>query len=185
MMKKKNILILTGSPRKRGNSDQMAEALKKGAELAGHQVTIFRSADHQIDGCVACEGCWSKGKPCVFTDDFDHLYPFLEEADVIVYATPLYWFSFPVQLKSAIDKMYAYAGKRSPQPLKISECVLMVVGGDDDPVIFDGIIGSYRAIAHYMNWQDRGILAYPGVHAIDDIHQTDALIRAHQLGEAL
>lgn len=184
-MKPKNILVLTGSPRKGGNSMMMAEAFAHGAGQAGHQVTFFNTADTNIEGCTACDTCWSKGKPCSFDDGFDELYPLMEAADAIVYSAPLYWFTFPAPMKAAIDKMYAYAGNRSPRPLSIKESVLMACGGDAQPDIFDGIKATYRHIAGYMNWNDRGILAVPGVHRRGDIKSTDALEKAEELGRSL
>ena len=118
----KNILILTGSPRPNGNSFILADAFAKGAEAAGHTVRRFDTAPAEIDGCRACNQCFKHGNACVFDDDFNILAPRLEEADVLVLATPLYWFSFPSQLKAALDKLYSLrVGKRS---LNIRECVL-------------------------------------------------------------
>lgn len=182
-MASKNILVLTGSPRKNGNSSSMAEAFAEGAVLGGHQVTTFHTAQKQINGCTACDTCWSRDKPCTFDDDFDELYPLMEAADVVAYATPLYWFTFSAPLKAAIDKMYAYAGDRSPRPLKIKESVMMVCAGDADPAVFDGITATYGRIAGYMNWKDRGILAVPNVYGVGDIQSTDALENAKRLGE--
>ena len=120
----KNILVLTGSPRSNGNSFMLADAFIKGAEEAGHRIQRFDAARKQIDGCRACNQCFKHGKACLFDDDFNSLAPILEEADVLVLATPLYWFSFPTQLKAALDKFYAFmAGGR---PLKIKECALLV-----------------------------------------------------------
>ena len=105
----KNILILTGSPRVGGNSDLMADAFQKGAESAGHKVIRYEAGRNAILPCRACESCFSNGKACVWDDRFSNeLAPLIEEADVIVLATPLYWFTFPAQLKAAIDKMYSF-----------------------------------------------------------------------------
>lgn len=100
---KKNILILTGSPRIGGNSDLLAEAFAKGAA-------------------------------CSFHDDFNLLAPMLEEADALILASPIYWFSFPSEIKAAIDKLYAFliGGK----PLKIKECMLLTCGETGDTADF-------------------------------------------------
>jgi hypothetical protein len=91
MCNDKNILLLTGSPRRYGNSDRMAEAFTKGALDAGHNVMLFNAGRKEIGGCKACKECWSKGEPCIYRDDFDEVAPLLEEAEVILFATPLYW----------------------------------------------------------------------------------------------
>jgi multimeric flavodoxin WrbA len=184
-LEKKNILVLTGSPRKNGNSDRMADAFIKGAQSVGHEVTKFETAWKEIGSCSACKTCWSKEKPCSFQDDFDELAPLLQAADVIVFSTPLYWFSFTAQIKAAIDKMYAYIGKNCKHPLKIKESLLMVCGADEGMKVFDGIIATYREIAHYMKWEDKGVLAVPEVKEKGDIEATDALEKAEEYGKSL
>lgn len=184
-MGKKKILVLTGSPRKKGNSEALAEAFIKGVLSAGHEVTKFETASKKISSCKACKTCWSKGKPCSFKDDFGELTPLLEAADVIVFSTPLYWFSFPAQIKLAIDKMYSYTRKTCKRPLKIKESFLLVCGADEGMRIFDGIIATYKEIAHYMKWEDKGVLAVPKVNEKGDIEATDALMKAEEYGKSL
>jgi putative NADPH-quinone reductase len=184
-LEKKNVLVMTGSPRKNGNSDKMAEAFIKGARSVGHEVIKFEAGRKKIDGCKACETCWFKGKPCSFQDDFDELAPLLEAADVIVFSTPLYWFSFSTQIKAAIDKMYAYVGGNCKSPLKIKESLLFVCGADDVINVFDGIKVTYREIAHYMKWQDRGVLVVPNVNGKADIEAMDVLEKIEELGKSL
>ncbi|HYF82990.1 MAG TPA: flavodoxin family protein [Clostridia bacterium] len=184
-MKKKNILVLTGSPRRNGNSDRMGDAFIQGALSAGHEVTKYETARKVISGCKACKTCWSKGTPCSFNDDFDELASLLEAADIIAFVTPLYWFGFPAQIKAAIDKMYAYVGKNCKHPLKIRKSLLLVCGADEGMKIFDGIIATYNEIAHYMKWESRGVLAVPKVNEKGDIEATDALVKAEEFGKSL
>lgn len=179
----KQILILTGSPRPNGNSFLLAEAFTKGAEEAGHTVHRFDTAHVEIDGCRACNQCYQHGKACVFDDDFNLLAPHLEEADVLVLATPLYWFSFPAQLKAALDKLYSLlVGKR---PLKIRECALLVTAETEDREDFSGIVRSYELIADYLQWNDRGKVLVPNVNLPGDIKGNPALKEAEELGKSL
>lgn len=179
----KNILVLTGSPRKGGNTDKLADAFIAGARQAGHTTVKFATADKQIKGCIDCQTCFSRGSACSVPDDFAELAPLLEQAEIIVFATPMYWFSFPVQLKAAIDKFYAYLiAKRD---LKIKECVLLVSGGGTDLTTYEGITTSYKLIADFLNWQDSGIIIVPGLHDKDDIIKTDGLKKAEELGKSL
>ncbi len=100
----KEILILTGSPRHGGNSDLLAAAFQKGAEAAGHSVTQFATASKKFYPCLACDTCWYQGRPCSIKDDFNGLANLLEAADLIVFATPLYWFTFPpISRQSSIN----------------------------------------------------------------------------------
>ena len=179
---KKNILVITGSPRKGGNSDLLAEAFAKGAGAKGHSVTLFRAASKKIGGCTACGRCWSKGQACVVTDGFTELEPLLEAADAVVFASPLYWFSFSTQIKAAIDKLNAYDSPKTLRPLKVRESALLVCGAGDDPRIFDGIRASYASMCAYLNWQDAGVVAITGVQEKGDILQSSGLEQAEQLG---
>lgn len=178
----KNILVLTGSPRCGGNSDLMADAFIRGAKIAGHTVTKFETALKTIGGCRACDTCYSQGAaPCSFHDDFNELAPLLENADVLVLVTPMYWFTFPAQLKAALDKMYALIiGRRT---CRISECKLLVCAETGDEDDFDGIVQTYSLIADYQKWKDTGILLVPGVNAKGDIRRTNALENAEKMGK--
>jgi len=184
-MAKKNILVLTGSPRRNGNSDKLAEAFMAGAFSKGHEVKRFDAARKKIGGCIACKACWKKDRPCSFQDDFNELAPMLEAADVLVFATPIYWFNFPAQLKAVIDKMNAYLGKDCKRPLKIRESFLLTCGADEGEEIFEGITVTYRQIVKYMGWEDRGILAVPGVSVKGDIDRTDAIAEAEGYGGSI
>ncbi|HMM22000.1 MAG TPA: flavodoxin family protein [Selenomonadales bacterium] len=176
---KKSTLVLTGSPRVGGNSDLLADAFIKGATAAGHEVVKCEAGTKNLMGCKACDTCYRKGKPCSFDDDFNSIAPLMEKADVIVFVTPLYWFTFSAQLKAAIDKMYSFiiGGKK----LKIAESMLLVCGNDDESV-FDGIINTYKRIACYQKWTDRGQLIVPGVHNKGDILSTEYLVVAEKMG---
>ncbi|SBV93784.1 NADPH-dependent FMN reductase [uncultured delta proteobacterium] len=182
---KKHVLIVTGSPRRGGNSDLLADAFAKGALGAGHDVMRFSSAKDKVTGCIACDTCWSKGKPCSFDDGFDTLAPMLEQADTLVLCGPLYWFSFSAQLKAAIDKLYAYMKPQCPRKLTITESALLMCAEDTDMNAFNGPVATYNSILGYLGWQDRGMLLVPGVNAKGDILKTDALALAEKMGSEM
>ncbi len=181
----KNILVLTGSPRRNGNSDRMAEAFTKGALAAGHKVMVFNAGRKDIKGCKACNKCWSEGEPCIYRDDFDELTPLLEEADVIMFSTPLYWFTLSAQIMAPLNRIYAYISDDCKRPLKIKESFFFVCGADEDIKIFDGAVTTYKAISNYTKWKNKGILTVPGVQAKGDIDKTDALSQAEKMGRSL
>ena len=180
----KNILVITGSPRKKGNSTLLAEAFIKGATAQGHTVTVFNAADKDIKGCKACGACWSKGTACVFTDGFTELEPLLEQTDAVVFASPLYWFSFSAQIKAAIDKMNAYDSENTRRPLKVKEGALLVCGAGEDMQIFEGINATYKSMLTYLGWCNAGIVAVTGVQEKGDILKTEGLVSAEKLGLA-
>ena len=100
------IVVLTGSPRKNGNSAYLAEQFIKGAEEQGHEVFRFDCAFRHVEPCRACNRCGMDG-PCIIDDDFLQLRPKLVEADMVVFATPMYYFGISAQMKRVIDRFYA------------------------------------------------------------------------------
>ena len=180
---KKKILVLTGSPRSGGNSDLMADAFIKGARAAGHEVVKVKTDEKNVRGCKACRACYSKGAACVFGDDFNEIAPLLENAEVVVVATPVYWYTFPAQLKAVIDKMYAlYVGEK---PISAKECVLMACAEESDEEAFEGLVRSWDMILRLLSWVEKGRLIVPGVNEVGDIKKTDALEKAEALGVKL
>ena len=179
----KNILVLTGSPRKGGNSELLADAFIKGAMSKGHNVSKFETAFKRIHGCKACDACWTNGKACVFNDDFIELTPLLNVADIIVFCTPVYWFGMTAQIKLAIDKFYSYMVPRCPYKLNIKESCLITCAEDNNEEVFDGIIGNYKGIVNYLKWEDRGILTVPSVHGAGDVLKTDFIFKAEEMGK--
>lgn len=181
----KSVLVVTGSPRRGGNSDMLADAFIKGAIGAGHEVAKFAAAFNPVEGCKACEACWSQGDACVFPDGFRKLSPLLEKADVLVLATPLYWFGFSAQLKAAVDKLYAYMSPNRKAELKIAESVLLVTAEGDDEDLFDGAVATYLGISDYLQWNNLGIITVPEVNNKGDIIDNPALDDAEALGANL
>ena len=182
----KKVLVLTGSPRQLGNSALLADAFIQGVKTAGHTVQVFETAFHPILPCKACDKCWSAGKPCVFPDEFEKLAPMLEEADVLVLCTPLYWFNMTAQLKAAVDKLYSYMKPNALHKLKIKECVLLAAAeGNEADGDYDGLKATYKAIADYLKWADRGMLLAGGTWDAGDIIKTGKLKEALELGKTI
>ena len=93
MADKKVMTILLGSPRKEGNSEQLADSLAKGAGGNGYEVRKVRLAAKKLNGCLDCRKCWSAGTPCIQRDDMDSVYRDITAAEVLVFASPLYFYS--------------------------------------------------------------------------------------------
>ena len=181
----KNILVLTGSPRKGGNSELLADAFIQGAMENGHTINKFETAFKSIHGCSACEACWNNGKVCVFEDDFIELVQFLKVADVLVLCTPVYWFGMTAQIKLAIDRLFTFMNPKCPNKLKIKESCLIACAEDSDEKVFDGTIGTYKGIVDYLEWEDRGILTVPSVYKIGDVLETGAIAKALKMGNSI
>lgn len=181
----KKVLVITASPRRGGNSDTLADAFIASATEAGHEAVKFEAAFKEIGGCIACDKCWSKGDACVLPDDFHELEPLLESCETLVISTPLYWFSFPEQIKGIIDRLYAYGGTGGPRPLAIRESLLFVCGEGDEPEEYEPLISAYKMTASFLKWINRGILRIGGVAKPGDIGQTEALEQAAEFGKIL
>jgi multimeric flavodoxin WrbA len=104
------IVVLTGSPRKNGNSAYLAEQFIRGAHEAGHEIFRFDSAHRKVEGCTACNSCGMDGD-CVLKDDFEIVRPHIITADMVVFVTPMYYFGFSTQIKKVIDRFYAINGQ--------------------------------------------------------------------------
>ncbi|MEM1484646.1 flavodoxin family protein [Oscillospiraceae bacterium PP1C4] len=155
----KKILVLAGSPRQNGNSDILAHEFCKAAQEEGHIVDTFRVADHKINGCVACDRCWSKDEsPCVQNDEMVKLFPLLEAADMIVLVTPLYYFGFPSQIKAVIDRFYPYSKDQKLRGIDGKECAMIVCGGSDDENSFEAVMETYDMLTDYLEWEDLGVI---------------------------
>ena len=158
-----NILILQGSPRANGNTVWMAEEYRKAAEAAGHKVTLVDVAHKKIAGCLACEYCHGKGNgACVQKDDMQEIYPLLAEAEVLVFATPIYYFTMSAQIQAPIQRIY-----NMNKPGKLKKTALLV--SSYSPSVYDGTIGEYSGIIGYWGVDDTGI-----VTAKIDEQKTDA-----------
>ena len=179
----KKIVVITGSPRKNGNSFAMTAALIEAAQAKGHTVTRFDAAFQQVGGCHACETCYKTGKACSFDDDFNKLAPAILEADAVVLTTPVYWYSFPAQIKSVIDKLYSLCvgGK----DVAGKECALIACCEEEDMSVLDGVRIPYERTAALLKWKSVGEVLIPGVLNVGDIERTDGCKKAAELAEAL
>ena len=175
----KKIVVITGSPRKNGNSFAMTDAFIRAAEAKGHKVTRFDAALQKVGGCRACTTCFKSGKACSFDDDFNKIAPNIIEADAIVFTTPVYWYSFPAQIKGVIDRLYSFcvAGK----DVSGKECALITCCEEDDMSVMDGVRIPYERTAALLKWKSVGEVLIPGVLNEGDINKTDGCKKAAQL----
>ncbi|OOM74090.1 NADPH-dependent FMN reductase [Clostridium puniceum] len=181
---KKNILVLTGSPRKHGNSDMMADAFINGAKSMGHTVNKYEAAFTKISGCRACDTCWSKNVPCSFNDAFNEKFlPLLENADMLVLCMPLYLYGFPASIQATLEKTYSLLMPQSPVRMKISETALLICGGFDNLEVYGGAIETYNQLYKSFQWKNRGLVVALGVMEKGSIANTDYLEQAEIMGK--
>ena len=159
-----NILILQGSPRVKGSTAWMAEEYKNAVEAAGHQVTLVNVAHKRINGCLACEYCHTKGNgTCIQKDDMQELYPLIAEAEVLVLAAPIYYFTLSAQLQATLHRFY-----NVPTPPKVKKMALLM--SSHSPGVYDAAIAQYKYLCGYWHTEDTGV-----VTAKIDEQKTDAV----------
>ena len=152
-----NIIILNGSPRPKGNTAAMVAAYCEGAQSAGHHVSVFDVCRMRIAGCLACEYCHSKApRQCVQKDDMQKVYPVLDEADMIVLASPIYYHGLSGQLQCAIHRIYAPG-----YPRGLKKAALLLSSGDKD--VYDGALYEYRnSFLGWLHLEDMGVFTAAG-----------------------
>ena len=179
----KKIVVITGSPRKNGNSFAMTEAFIKAAEAKGNTVTRFDAAMKNVGGCHACETCFKSGKACSFDDDFNTVAADILEADAVVFTMPVYWYSIPAQIKGFIDKMFSFcvAGK----DISGKKCALITCCEENDMSVMDGVRIPIERTAALLKWEMAGEVLIPGVLNAGDIEKTDGCQQAALLADKI
>jgi multimeric flavodoxin WrbA len=176
----KRILVLVGSPRKGGNTELLADAFLEGARESGNAVTKYCLRGKTIMPCVDCQYCYTHSG-CALMDGMDEVYKLLSETDLLVFASPVYFWGFPAQLKALIDRLHNPA--RSTYPIRAT--ALLTVAEDDDEAIFDLIRKTHLSIADYLGWEDKGMVAVGGVKDRGDIAGNVGLEHARRLGKSI
>ena len=179
----KKIVVITGSPRKNGNSFAMTDAFIKAAEAKGHIVTRFDAAMMKIGGCHACETCFKTGKACSFDDDFNLIAPAILEADAIVFTMPVFSYSIPAQSKGVIDRLFSLVvgGK----DVAGKACALITCCEEDDMSVMDGVRIPIERSAALLKWHMVGEVLIPGVLNVGDIEKTDGCNQAAALADKI
>lgn len=148
------IAILNGSPRKE-NTYAMCEAFAEGAKEAGHEVEILNVGKMKIAGCLGCEYCHTKGEgACIQKDDMEQVLEAYKTADMVVFASSIYYFSMTAQLSAAIQRMYCIG-----KPAATKAALLL---SSASPNVYDGPIGTYKGITAFTGIQDMGIITACG-----------------------
>lgn len=172
-----NILIISGSPRKGGNTELLAEAFAKGA-AEHHQVEIVSVRDYKVNPCLGCNACFKTNGICAQKDDMPVIYEKMSQADMLVIASPVYFYGLSAQLKAVIDRFH--------NPIRdtfhVKKMALLLVGAASLPELFDAILTEYILCLKFFNIEDAGKVLVRGVKAKGDIKGTRFLDDAYQLG---
>ena len=175
-----NILILSGSPRKGGNTELLADAFSKGA-MEHHQVKIVSVRDIKVNPCLGCNACYKTNGICVQKDDMVAIYEKMSQADMLVIASPVYFYGISAQLKAVIDRFH--------NPIRdsfhIKKMALLLVGAAILPELFDAILTEYNLCLKFFKLEDAGRVLVRGVKDKGDIKETRFIEEAYQLGASI
>ena len=171
------ILIISGSPRKGGNTELLAEAFAKGA-AEHHHVEIVSVRDYKVNPCLGCNACFKTNGICAQKDDMSPIYEKMNQADMLVIASPVYFYGISAQLKAVIDRLH--------NPIRdsfhIKKMALLLVGAATLPELFDAILAEYNLCLKFFGIEDAGKVLVRGVKDKGDINNTEALNEAYRLG---
>lgn len=175
----KKVLILSSSPRKGGNSDTLCDQFRKGAEEAGNQVEKIRLADLNIGYCSACYACKTKGH-CVKQDDMEQVIAGMRSADVIVLATPVYFYTMSAQMKTMIDRTLGGAQKPG---LENKEFYFIAAAADGKAAMERTVDGLRGYIECLPGAKEMGVIYGAGAWQLGDIHKNPAMQEACRMGK--
>ncbi|MCI9457853.1 MAG: flavodoxin family protein [Oscillospiraceae bacterium] len=173
-----NVLILNSSPRKGGNSDVLCQQFAKGAEEAGHQVEKIDLREKKLSPCLACYACM-KEHVCAIRDDMAGIFTQMQQADVIVLSSPVYFYSLSAQLKMLIDRCLvdykSLAGKKF---------YFIVTAADPRHEAADETLVAFRGFLRCLpGAEEKGIIYGTGTWDKGDVYKHPAFSQAYQMGK--
>lgn len=180
----KKIVILNGSPRRKGNTSMLVKAFAEGAESAGNTVTEFFLDGMDIHGCKGCFGGHSgKECPCVQKDDMAQIYPAVKQCDMVVLATPLYYWNMSGQLRTAIDRLFALeeGDENLLRGHNRASALLMAAEGHG----FEDVLTYYNHLVEHLRWKNLGHVLAGGNMNVGDIKGKTEIQAAFDLGKSI
>lgn len=190
----KNILVIIDGGRPNGNTAQLVKSMEKGAKDAGHTVEIISLTKIEVKGCIGCNACRHE-KPCIQKDGFNEIVPKIKAADLIVFASPLYFWTISSKIKAFIERFYCIAqeddnpqyGRYEKYPVK--DCALLITSADNLFWTFEQVVSYYQfTLINYIGFKDKGMLLAGGcgdTNGKPQIQETDYLNKAYKFGKAL
>ena len=176
------ITVLTGSPRKNGTSNFLADEFIKGAQENGHEIFRFDCAKADVKNCIACQACAMGSKPCIHKDDFVELREQLLSSDMVVFVTPIYYFNMTSSIKKVIDRFYSIDPQIKAKNMKSA---LISVQHSPVEVVNKSLNENYMAIASWLNFNNTGIVNAIGIESVEHLKQTPYPKQAYDLGKSL
>ena len=175
------IVVLGGSPNKKGSTHILADCFRQGAEEAGHAVEMIDIAHADIHPCIGCIHCGYEG-PCVQKDDVEAIREKILDADMLVFATPLYYYGMSAQLKKMIDRFCAFNSSIQRKHMKSA---LLSVAWNSDIWTFDALEAHYKTLVRYLIFKDMGMVLGYGCGTPSMTEHSQFPQQAYSLGNCL
>lgn len=173
------VLILEGSPRIKGNSAILCDEFEKGAIEAGCEVEKIHITRKKIGGCFGCDACQKNGGICVQKDDMTEIKDKMIEADIIVLASPIYFYTMSSQMKALIDRTYAFFTK-----LESKTFYFIITCAADDESYTKTMVDALRGFTCCIpNSVDGGIVLGINSGNAGDVKQSNAMLEAYNMGK--
>lgn len=177
----KKLLIITGSPRRRGNTSILCDEFARGAAEAGHTVERIDAARLNIKGCLGCNVCLQNNGNCVQNDDIKIIRDKMVSADVIVLASPIYFYTMPAQLKALIDRTYNFY-----QELAGKEFYYIITCAGPGMEYTETMISALRGFTCCIpDAKESGTLCATGLNNIGEVRDMPEFIKAYEMGRSL
>ena len=176
------VLVIAGSPHRAGTTALLIERFAQGVAERGGEVTVFRAGEKRIHPCVGCMACRDSDRGCVYADDMEELNPLLRTADVVVFATPLFYFGMSAQLKAVVDRFFAQNDALRGMRKRV---VVLAACGDTDTWAFDALRSHFETICRYLHWELIGSCYAQGVYLRAELEKTDYPEQAYRLGRQI
>lgn len=175
----KKVLVLSASPRKGGNSDLLCDQFVNGAKEAGNQAEKILIRDKKINYCIACDACQGNGGNCVHRDDMAEVVDKMIDADVIVMATPVYFYTMDAQMKTVIDRTVSRYTE-----IRNKEMYFIVTAADSRKQAMERTIEGFRGFTSCLSGaKEKGIIYGLGAWKVGDIKGSSAIVQAYEMGK--
>ena len=175
------IVVLFGSPNRKGSTNILVEEFRRGAEESGHLVEVIDICHADIHPCTGCVACGYEG-PCVHKDDVDVIRQKLLASDMVVFATPLYYYGMSAQLKTVVDRFCAYNSSLNSRHIKSA---LLTVAWNADDWTFEALTAHYKTLVKYINFDDKGMILGYGCGSPAMTQKSRYPQMAYELGRGL
>jgi multimeric flavodoxin WrbA len=175
----KKVLVLSASPRKSGNSDLLCDQFIRGATEAGHEVEKIFLKDKRIDHCSACGACQGNGGSCVQQDDMAEVLDKMISADMIVMATPVYFYTMNGRMKTLIDRTYARYTRISNK-----EMYFIMTAAVTKKELLERTLEGFRGFTSCLSGtREKGVIYGTGAWNKGDIKGSKAMTQAYEMGK--